>query len=78
MFGMFRKKKRRSDDSEYNPARLFQVHEHGMRLNYDELLKQPGFKEKLEELKEAGRAAIKAREERIGKERSDENNARGE
>ena len=62
---MFRKKKRNPDNDEYNPDRLYRVHEHGMSLNYDELLKQPGFKEKLDELKRVGRAAIKAREERL-------------
>ncbi len=59
------KKKRNSDNDEYNPDRLYTVHEHGMRLNYDELLKQPGFKEKLKRLKEVGDAAIKAREAQL-------------
>lgn len=59
------KKKRNSDDNKFNPDRLYTVHEHGISLNYDELLKQPGFKEKLKKLKEVGRAAIKAREEQL-------------
>lgn len=58
-------KKRNSDSDEYNPDRLYTLHEHGISLNYDELLKQPGFKENLAELKRVGRAAIKAREERL-------------
>ena len=71
-------KKKDSDNADYNPNRLYQVHEHGMRLNYDELLKQPGFQEKLNKLKEVGWAAIQAREERLKKERFRENNASGE
>ena len=59
------KKKRNSNDNEYNPDRLYTLHEHGISLNYDELLKQPGFKEKLAELKRVGRAAIKAREAQL-------------
>lgn len=53
-------KKQRKDNSGYNPARLYQVHEHGMRLNMDELRKKPGLHKALRALKEFGEKAIQA------------------
>jgi len=53
-------KKRRADDNDYNPAKLYQVHQHGMRLNMDELRKKPGLREALRALKEVGAKAIQA------------------
>jgi len=46
--------------NDYNPARLYRVHKHGMTLNMDELRKKPGLREALSALSEFGEKAIQA------------------
>lgn len=43
-------------DDEYDPSRLFDIHEHGMTLNMDQFMKKPGVKEDIEALRAIGRA----------------------
>lgn len=55
-----RTKNKKVNENDYNPARLYKVHKHGMTLNMDELRKKPGLHKALSALKEVGTKAIQA------------------
>jgi len=52
----FWSKKPSKTDEEYDPSRLFDIHEHGMTLNMDQFMKKPGVKEDIAALQAIGRA----------------------
>jgi len=52
----FWSKKPSKTDEEYDPSRLFDIHEHGMTLNMDQFMKKPGIEEDFAALRDIGRA----------------------
>jgi len=49
-------KKPPKTDDEYDPSRLFDVHERGMTLNLEQFRKKPGIKEDLAAMQSIGQA----------------------
>jgi len=69
--GIWSKKPPKTDDEPYDPARLYDIHEHGMTLNIDQFMKKPGIQEDIAALRDIGRAIRKKQQREALKKQGD-------